>query len=49
LIGRPVVRLAIQQLAHHIWKDELPDYWWALAQFAAVPSLIAVGIGRHAP
>lgn len=43
-----VVWLAIQQVAYQIWKDELPGYWWALAQFAALQSLIAVGIGRNA-
>jgi hypothetical protein len=49
IIVGAVIGLVIQLVAYQIWKGELPRYWWALAQFAALQSLIAVGIGRNAP
>ncbi len=43
-----VVGLAVQQVAYHVWKSELPGFWWPLAQFAAVQTLLGYGIGKCA-
>lgn len=43
-----VAGLAVQQLAYQMLREDLPGFWWSLAQFAAVHLVAACGIGRGA-
>ncbi len=42
-----LVGVAFQHVAYRYWKAELPSFWWAFAQFAAIQVLIGMGV-RHA-
>ncbi len=44
-----VVGLAVQQVAYQVWKEQLGGFWWPVAQFGALQSLVAWGIWRLAP
>ena len=44
-----VAGLAVQQVAYQVWKGQLGGFWWPLAQFGALQSLVAWGIWRLAP
>jgi hypothetical protein len=46
VIAGVVVGLVVQQVAVHVWKAELPGFWWPLAQFGALQLLVACGIGK---
>lgn len=37
-----VVGMAFQQVAYRYWKAELPSFWWAFAQFAAIQLLMGM-------
>lgn len=44
-----IAGLAVQQVAYQVWKGQLGGFWWPLAQFGALQSLVAWGIWRLAP
>jgi hypothetical protein len=47
LIAGVVVGLAVQQVAYSAWRTELPGFWWSLAQFGALHTLVGFGIGKN--
>jgi hypothetical protein len=49
VVGGIVLSLAAQQVAYQVWKGQLGGFWWPLAQFGALQSLVAWGIWRFAP
>lgn len=44
-----IAGLAVQQVAYQVWKGQLGGFWWPLAQFGALQSMVAWGIWRLAP
>lgn len=44
-----IAGLAVQQVAYQVWKEQLGGFWWPLAQFGALQSLVAWGVWRLAP
>ena len=44
-----IAGLVVQQVAYQVWKGQLGGFWWPVAQFGALQSLVAWGIWRLAP